>query len=75
MTVFTVTRFALATSLLLKVAVPVAVTFSPMSKPFVIVSVGEAVVVPSYTLFGAATLAVSFLAVIEAPTVQPVPRL
>ena len=55
---------ALATFLLLKVAVPVAVTVSPLTKPFVIVSVGAAVIVPSYTLLGAFTVAVSFLAVI-----------
>ena len=63
-TLFTVTRLALATFLLLKVAVPVAVTVSPLTKPFVIVSVGAAVIVPSYTLLGAFTVAVSFLAVI-----------
>ena len=64
MTLFTVTRLAFATSLLLNIAIPVAVTVSPFNRPLVIVNVGAAVIVPSYTLLGAFTVAVSFLAVI-----------
>ena len=66
---------ALATFLLLKVAVPVAVTVSPLTRPPVIVSVGAADVVPSYTLFGAATLAVRLFAEMDAATVWPLERL
>ena len=74
-TLFTVTSLASFTSLLLNVAVPVAVTVSPLTRPFVIVSVGAAVVVPSYTLFGAATLAVRLFAEMNAATVWPLERL
>ena len=74
-TLFTVTRLAFATSLLLNVAVPVAVTVSPLTSPPVIVSVGAAVVVPSYTLLGAATLAVRLFAEMDAATVWPLERL
>ena len=74
-TLFTVTSLAFVTSLLLKVAVPVAVTVSPLTRPLVIVNVGAAVVVPSYTLFGAATLAVRLFAEMDAATVWPLERL
>ena len=41
----------------------------------VLVVVGAAVVVPSYTLFGAATLAVRLFAEMDAATVWPLERL
>ena len=63
---FTVTNLASRTSLLLKIAVPVAVTVSPLTKPLFIVSVGAAVVVPSYTLLRAVTLAVNTFGVMSA---------
>ena len=67
--VLAVTRLAVSTSLVLKVAVPVAVTVSVPTNPVAtMVNVGVAVVVPSYTLLGAAIVAVSaFGVMVPAP--------
>ena len=54
----TVTTLAVNTSFELKVAVPVTPSCSPATKPAVMAKVGAAVVLPSYTLFGAVALAV-----------------
>ena len=54
----TVTTLAVNTSFELKVAVPVTPTCSPLTKPALMLKEGAAVALPSYTLFGAVTLAV-----------------
>ena len=71
---FTVTRFAVTTSFVLKVAAPVTVTVSVFTRPEMTVRVGVEVVVPSYALLGAVTEAISETGVMEAATVCPVPR-
>ena len=53
---------------------PVAFTLSPLTRPLAIVRVGNAVTVPSYTFSGTVTLAVKLLAVMDATTISPVPR-
>ena len=67
----TVAKFAVATSLLLKVAVAVAPTVSVPTKPVTEPSVALAVVVPSYTLLFALAVAVSAFVVIFALAVWP----
>jgi hypothetical protein len=71
----TVTMLAVTTSLLSKFAVPLAATVSVPTRPPVTVSVGAAVVLPSYTLSGAATFAVSAFGVICAAVLVPAARL
>ena len=59
------------TFLELKLAVPVTLTCSVPTKPALMVRVGVAVVLPSYTLFRAVTVAVNAAGVTEATPVCP----
>ena len=63
MTLSTVTKLAANTFFELKLAVPLTLSCSAPTKPAVIVIVGVAVVLPSYTLFGAVTEAVKIAGV------------
>ena len=71
-TLSTVTKFAATTFLELKLAVPVAVMVSVPTNPAAMASVGMAVVVPSYTLLGAVTVAVKGAGVTAATPICPV---
>ena len=74
-TLSTVTKFAATTFLELKLAVPVAVMVSVPTNPAAMASVGMAVVVPSYTLLGAVTVALKGAGVMTAAVVCPVAKL
>ena len=74
-TLSTVTKFAATTFLELKLAVPVAVMVSVPTNPAAMASVGMAVVVPSYTLLGAVTVAVNVAGVMAAAVLCPATKL
>ena len=71
-TLSTLTKLAVTTFLALKLAVPVAVMVSVPTRPAAMASVGMAVMVPSYTLLGAVTVAVNAAGVTEATPICPV---
>jgi hypothetical protein len=71
-TLSTVTKLAVTTFLELKLAVPVAVMLSVPTNPAAMAKVGRAVVVPSYALLGAVTVAVKGAGVTEATPICPV---
>ncbi len=70
-TLSTLTKLAVTTFLALKLAVPVAVMVSVPTRPAAMANVGRAVVVPSYTLLGAVTVAVKGAGVMRAAVVCP----
>ena len=70
-TLSTLTKLAVTTFLELKLAVPVAVMVSVPTRPAAMANVGRAVVVPSYTLFGAVTVAVNAAGVLISAVVCP----
>ena len=71
----TVTKLAVNTFFELKLAVPLTWICSAPTNPAVMVSEGVAVVVPSYTLLGALTLAVKGAGVMNAAVVWPALKL
>ena len=71
-TLSTLTKLAETTFFELKLAVPVAVMVSVPTNPAAMANVGMAVVLPSYTLLGAVTVAVSGAGVTAATPICPV---